>query len=257
MKKEQVMNYFFIVPINCGKILYSKSNVEALHQLYNKGLFSKKLYNYFICTKGVGLFIKEKEKIKEIIILYDDKEFLKKLPNNPYNFYLKVLERYLKKAKKRLEKGDRIFLYFENYKFEISKHKFLVYEKDKLIVENFLSEVKYSKLNEVILNPFTNKKIRFYAPKIVYEFFEYYYKIAKFRNNHKDVKIKNDFLLLIYGLLYVGIFFVSVFGIMFLLWYIDVLIFKEFDAIRATIEGIIAIALGDFISDIFESKFYY
>ncbi len=251
------MNYFFIAPINCGKILYSKSNVETLHQLYNKGLFPKKLYNYFICTKGVGLFIKEKEKIKEIIISYDDKEFLKKLPNNPYNFYLKALERYLKKAKKRLEKGDSIFLYFENYKFEISKHKFFVYEKDKLIVENFLSEVKYSKLNEVILNPFTNKKIRFYAPKIVYEFFEYYYKIAKLKNNHKDVKTKSDFLLLIYGLLYVGIFFVSVFGIMCLFWYIDVLIFKEFDALRATIEGIVAIALGDFISDIFESKFYY
>jgi len=251
------MNHFFITPINCGKILYSKSNVETLHQLYNKRLFPKKLYNYFICPKGVGLFIKEKENIKDIIILYNDKEFLKKLPDEPYDFYLKALERYLKKAKKRLEKGDGIFLYFENYKFEISKHKFFVYENDKLIVENFLSEVKYSKLNEVILNPFTNKKIRFYAPKIVYEFFEYYYKIAKFRNNHKDVKIKNDFLLLIYGLLYVGIFFVSVFGIMFLLWYIDVLIFKEFDALRATIEGIIAIALGDFISDIFESKFYY
>jgi len=251
------LNNFFITPINCGKILYSKSNVETLHQLYNKGLFSKKLYNYFICTKGVGLFIKEKEKIEEIILLYDDKEFLKKLPDDPYDFYLKALERYLKKAKKRLEKGDTVFLYFKDYKFEISKHKFLVYENDRLIVENFLSEVKYSKLHEVILNPFTNKKIKFYAPKIVYDFFEFYYMIAKFKNNHKDVKIKNDFLVLIYGFLCVGVFFVSVFGIMFLLWYIDVLIFKEFDALRATVEGIVALALGDFISDVFESKFYY
>jgi len=254
------VSYFFVEPINCGKILYSKSNIDSVYEidtLWTK-LFKKKIYNYFICTKGVALFIKEKEKIKEIIISYDDKEFLKKLPDNPYDFYMQALEKFLKKAKKRLEKNETVYLYFEDYKFELSKSKFLVYKNNEIIIKNFLYTVTYGEFNEVILNPYTNKKIKFYAPKIVYEFFvNYLYKIAKFKINKKDVTTKNNFLLSLYGLLNLIIFWVSVFGLMFLFWYIDILIFKEFEPIRALIEGIVAIALGEFISDMFKSKIYY
>jgi len=251
------LSLFFVMPVNCGKVLYSASNVKFFDQLNDKRMFSKKLYNYFICTKGVALFEKGKNKVKETFVFYDDKDFLKKLPDNPYDFYKKALEKYLKKAKKNLQKGQTVYLYFNGYEFEISKHKFIVYKNNQKIVQNFLSDIKYSALGEVILNPYTDKKIRFYAHKTVYEFFKYYYGIAKFKMYDKNVKRKNDFLLLFYGVLNLLVFLSAVFGIMFLFWYVDVLVFKEFSAIRAVIEGIVAIALGEFISDVFKSKVYY
>ena len=103
------MNEFFIMPINCGKILYSKSNVKDYHHInsiFNK-FFKPELYNYFICTKGVAFFIKENNMIKKTTIFYNDKEFLKKLPKKPYEFYLKALEKFLKEAKKNYKKEKK------------------------------------------------------------------------------------------------------------------------------------------------------
>ncbi len=249
------MECFFVMPLDCRKILYSATNIKSCEEIKKRGFF-KKLYNYFICTDKVAVYVKNGV-IKENFILYSDSEFLKKIPKNSYKFYIKVLEEFFKNAKKELQKGKTIYLYFEDYKFKMSKYKFSAYKSDKLIVKNYLSEIKYGELDEIILNPYTNKKIKFYAPKTVYEFFEYYMENAKFKNNLVDVKRKNDYLLLIYAILNLVVFLVFTFGIMFLLWYVDVLICGKFEPVRALIEGIVAIALGEFISDVFKSKFYY
>lgn len=253
------MNEFFLMPINCGKILYSKSNIEPRHytnSLWNR-FFKPKLYNFFICTKGVALFEKKSNSIKETIIFYNDKDFLKKLPKKPYEFYVKSVEKFVDYAKKELKKGKKIYLYFENYKFEISKNSFLVYKNDKLTVNNFLSEIIYDELEKIVINPYTNKKIKFFAPKKVYEFFQFYKENSHLKNCDKNIKRTNILLLLFYDILVLIIFLaVSILGTIFF-WYIDYSISNQIDAFRQVMEGVIAIAMAEFIIAVFKSKIYY
>ena len=228
-----------------------------IDSIFNK-LFKPKIYNYFICKKGVALFIKEKNIIKETIIFYNDKEFLRKLPKTPYEFYLKALEKFLKEAKKRLQKGETVYLYFDKYKFELSKKNFYIYKNNTLIIHNFLSSIEYINTNEIVINPFTNKKIKFFAPKIVYDFFKFYfYGFSKFTNYTKNKKYKNAFLIFLYDIFFFILFFGFWFGFMALFFYIDSLISKNFNYIRAGIETIVAIIIAEFLIDFLKSKIYY
>ncbi|SFV50031.1 hypothetical protein MNB_SM-7-233 [hydrothermal vent metagenome] len=168
---------FFVDFDECDDIIFADTSINNSIELTDDGLFNKKIfYNAFICRDHVVWFSynKETQTTSKEIIYFDDEDFLKKLPKELGLFYNNAVEIFLEYAKKKLHQNKTVKLYFDNYKIELSKTKFLIYKDEELVVENFFSWSEQGEFYNVIINPYTNKSIQLQAPKSVNEFLSFY-----------------------------------------------------------------------------------
>lgn len=219
-------------------------------------------YNTFVCTRGVAWYIYDRKKgtIQEYKLLYEDKEFLKKLPKKNKDFYNEALKRYLDYVKNKLENGESVKLFFNKYILELSqnhfyvwkKYRFLKFKEKKPFIKNFLYSIRYNSFNEVDINSNTNKRVTFKAPMFVKHFlWDYALKIAKVNlHNTKGVSFSNqppwsNALMILIA--YFGIFSLS-FGAML---YILGLLLDNMNSGIALLGGFIAVIFTEVVVEYF------
>jgi len=141
---------FFVEPSKeCEDVLFAGTTMHKEHlvdSLWNKHFGKTVFYNTFICKNSVVHFVYDKKSntLKEQILCFEDKDFLQKLPKEPRDFYKKSLEQFLELSKEKIISGKSVTLYFDNYKIELSKYKFLVWKNGELFIKNFIKEVEYN-----------------------------------------------------------------------------------------------------------------
>ena len=234
----------------CKDVILAKSSIDGIDLIdsVKNRYFGKKIfYNTFICKDRVVWFAynTKEQTIEKRVIVFDDEDFLKHLPKEPASFYKKAVEIFLKYAKEKLTQNKTVKLYFDNYKIELSKAKFLVYKDEEIVVENFFSKSEYGEFGNVIINPCTNKSIKFEAPKSINEFLSFYSSIRyKLKTMVEDgVYYKSNVMQLFEIIFLFLVWFCGFFLIWILFMYIDVKTLKDITAFRATIEGIVSLAL--------------
>ena len=253
------IGFFVKPPLPCAKILSAESTLKSedlIDSAWNRYVSKKRFfYNTFLCEEGVAHYVYDKsaQTLTELIIAFNDDEFTKILPKKPYRFYSISLERFLEKAKRRLENDGRVILFFDEYKIVISKKYFSVEENGKTIVENFIDEVVYNDLNEVVVNPYTELSVHLYAPKTLYDFFQFYLGIRDKKLTRKEVKVskRGGFLIdMGHRLVYI----VVLFGLLVLMWIVDARLSDDISPVRMAVEGFAALAVAEVVYGILKSK---
>ena len=253
--------FFIEPPKECGDVLFAKTTMHEEHLIesfWNNHFSKTVFYNAFICENGVAhyTFDKEKSRLKEQIVCFEDEEFLLKLPKKPRDFYEKSLEWFLELAKEKITKGKSVVLHFESYKFQLSKYKFFVWRDDALYIKNFIKEVEYDEFGNIIINPYTNKVIKFQAPKIIYEFFRFYLqKRQSFQTTDESgVVYTNDALQLVEATGITVVYFFVLFGVLAFVLFIEAKLFHEPHFIHFLTATVVSLVLAELVADYLNTR---
>ena len=229
---------------------------DLIDSFWNNHIAKKRrFYNTFLCKDGVAYYeySKRSKTLAGLVLSFDDNEFTKKLPKTPFGFYRVALEKFLDRAKRRLENGEQIELYFDGYAIEMSKNHFSVDKEGKRIIENFIDEVVYNDLNEVVVNPYAEFSVHLHAPKTLYDFFQFYLGIRDKKLAQKEIKVpkRGGFAMEMgHGLLYI----IVLFGLLVSMWVVDARLSDEISPVRMAVEGFAALAIAEVVHGILKSK---
>ena len=251
-KENAYWDVFFVKPpTHCGKILFAQTTMQKEHlidSIWNKYFGKSLFYNIFLCEDAIAIFTYDRKKrtLKEEIICFEDEAFLKRLPKLSREIYETTLGYFLEYCKKELQSNRRVFLYFDNYKIQLAKYEFLVWKDEKLLVKNFIKEVEYSELGDIIINPYTNKRVRFNAPKVVYDFFLFYMQEKQnFKITDDSEVVYTDDALQLFELMGITVVSIAVFlGVWVLMLYVDAKMTDTFSPIKFILETIVAFSIA-------------
>ena len=247
--------FFVHQPAVCSSILFAQTTMQHQHiidSFWNKYFGKNIFYNIFLCEESVVIYTYDKKLniLKEEILCFEDVEFLKKLPKFSQDIYKKILEVFLEFAKEKVKNSKRVVLYFDAYKIQLAKYEFLVWKDEELFIKNFFKDVEYHELGDIIINAHTNKRIRFDAPKIVYDFFLFYIQVRDKHktSNEKDILYAENAVLFAEG---IGISVISLsvlFGLLAFILYIEAHMFQELLFIHYFIATAVSIAIAETVA---------
>lgn len=250
---------FFIDPSHrCGTVESAESTLkeeDLIDSIWNRFVGKCCFYNTFLCHDGIAhyLYNRRKRLLQETLIAFNDEDFTKKLPKKPYDSYCIALARFLERAKKRLQEGKTIRLYFDGYEITMSKYRFVVQKEGQTVVENFIADVVYNDMDEVVINPHTTLSIHIYAPRSLYDFFLFYLGIRdkKLAESEIEVPKKGGFFVdMGHSLIYM----VILFGLIILFWSLDARLSSDISPGRMAFEGFVALVAAEVIYGILKNR---
>ncbi len=254
---------FFADPVpQCKRVLSAESTLkreDLIDSVWNRYIAGNHLfYNTFLCEEGVAHYTYDRRAhtLRERIIAFDDEDFTKKLPKEPYAFYRLALESFLQKAKTRLERGGTVKLFFHGYEMTISKTRFVVEKDGETVIDNHVETVEYNDLGELVVNPHTDKSLHLDVPETVYDFFRYYLQIRhpKLKKELPDTMKKSEGRRFIEEIGFGVVWLVTLFGLMLSFWYLDGYLTNEISPVRMAVEGFVALITAEILYGIFKSK---
>lgn len=188
---------------------------------------------------------------------YTDREFFDSIAHKPWYEITEELEKYLESAYKRLQKGETVHLFFDEYEIALSKYSFIIKKEGKTLIDNYLEGITYNDFNDIVFNPYTNKSVHIHAPKAVYDFLQKYLLIRNKRatmRNSADVTRTNSLTLFTSHMALSILYLIILFGVMAGLWYADAKCFESISQGRMVLEGILSLVVAEFVYDFIKTR---
>ena len=134
--------------------------------LWNRYIRKKRyFYNLFIGKKGISLAILDRNdghRITMKTLLFDDSRFCEKIRELPVfkRWGWDMLDAYYDDLDTRIASGKEAVLIILPYRIEVSRRKFIVYDKKGDIVTDRFCGMRYnSEVRRLVLNPNAKKRI--------------------------------------------------------------------------------------------------
>jgi len=170
--------------------------------------------------------------------------------------YLLENENAFDEMKKLIKRGNEVELIVNNYKILLSKSKFLIFKKEKLVLENCFISYEYNIDSEnLIINPDTDKKV------VIWFRVKDYNDLRSFLWDYKEMSYDNKvlkngcaneqpaILSFLGATIKVGLYFILLFGSMALFMYITAHLemFKEHTTFGIFLSMFLALGFAEIV----------
>jgi len=162
-------HYFALPDPAIGKVIKAFSSLHTDYvpdSLWNRYIRKKRyFYNLFIGQNGVTLASLDRnddDRITVKTLLFDNKHFCENVRELPIfkRWGWDILDAYYADLEARIQSGQEVVLVIPPYRIEVSRRKFIVYDKKGKVITDRFCGVRYnSEVYRLVLNPNAKKRI--------------------------------------------------------------------------------------------------